>query len=127
MKTNKTHIAKVRAAMQTTREQVQQLLGWDQQAYCDFQFQQYCAFVEKITDGWPQVRNDLMYSPVFRGFWNYEWNIRDQRDWLSFASDCEDYGYKLSEYLFLNDHLRLLQDEDFMRAYNQTLEVIMYE
>ena len=127
MKTKKSHIAKSRLELLYSREQVLLLLGWTRETYCDFQFAEYMAFGEAISEGWPAVRNQLLYSPVFRGFWCKAWSQRETTDFIPFAKDCTDYSHKLSEYHHLHSHLRLLEDEAFMDQYNHILDIVRYE
>lgn len=126
MNTKTTHIQKVRQSNLEAMHQVQQILSWSHDRYCQYQFQQYCRFVEEITQGWDLVRKEIMYSPVFRGFWNNEWNARDHEDFLCSATDCEDSRYNLEEYLFLHDTDRLMEDDDFMHRYSNILNIIRY-
>ena len=85
-----THIAKVRLESLTQSEQVMELLGWNWDQYTEHQFEQYCLFVDKVCQGWPRVREEILYSPVFRGFWINQWIIRNEWDWLPMAIDCRD-------------------------------------
>jgi hypothetical protein len=125
MKATKTpHIQQQRNLIQTDQELAQTLLQWSHEEYCIHQFGEYCAFVEALTEGWAAVRQDILYSPVFRGFWNAQWAIRNREDFLEFATDCPDYHYLKTEYLFVHSHERLLEDEEFMTRYSHMLKLI---
>lgn len=125
MKTVKTpHIQQQRDLILTDQEETQAVLHWNHEEYCLHQFGEYCAFVEALTEGWKSVREDILYSPTFRGFWNSEWARRNNEDFLCFAIDCPDYNYLKTEYLFLHCHERLLEDEEFMTRYSHILKLI---
>lgn len=102
---------------------VQNCLGMTDEQYCWHQFNEYCAFVEKLTGGWGMIRAQLLYSPVFRGFWNNEWARRNREDFLPFAEGLE-LETNLSEYDFIHSHVRLMNDEEFMDRYNNILKII---
>lgn len=102
---------------------VQDYLGMTSEAYCWHQFREYCAFVEGLTEGWDKVRKQLLYSPVFRGFWNNEWARRNREDFLPFAAGNE-LELNLAEYDYIHSHERLMHDEDFMDRYANILRII---
>lgn len=125
MKTVKTpHIQQQRDLIQSGQDHAQNLLKWSHEEYCHHQFDEYCLFVEALTEGWTAVRQDILYSPVFRGFWNSEWDKRNREDFLEFAPDCPDYKYLKTEYLFIHSHERLLEEEEFMVKYSHILKLI---
>ncbi|MCH7400096.1 hypothetical protein MM236_19025 [Belliella sp. DSM 107340] len=119
-----THIGKIRTEQRSDMSQVCNILGWTPEQYCRYQFKQYCAFVEALSTDWPKIREQILYSPVFRGFWNNEWANRDKYEFLSFAPDNADHSYNLSEYLFIHDHERLLEEDQFMIKYNNILKIL---
>lgn len=120
-----THIARVRLESLTQSGQVMELLGWNWDQYTGHQFEQYLLFVDKVCQGWPRVREEILYSPVFRGFWINEWNIRTAIDWLPMAIDNQDnHAWCFEEYLHLHNHIRLMGDQHFDLAYHHTLGVI---
>lgn len=102
---------------------VQNCLGMTSEQYCQHQFREYCAFVETIAEGWEKVRTQILYSPVFRGFWNNEWARRNREDFLPFAADM-DLEVNLAEYDFIHSHERLMHDDEFMERYNNVLRII---
>lgn len=124
MKTKTPHIQQQRDLIQSGQDQAQNLLHWSHEEYCLHQFEEYCLFVEALTEGWPAVRQNILYSPVFRGFWNSEWSKRNQEDFLEFAPDCPDYHYLKTEYLFIHCHERLLEDEEFMARYSNLIRIL---
>ena len=120
-----THIAQIRLESLTQSEQVMELLGWNWDQFTEHQFEQYCLFVDKVCKGWPRVREELLYSEVFRGFWINQWNIRNEWDWLPMAIDCRDnHALYFDEYLYIHNHMRLMDDQAFSLAYNHLLEVM---
>lgn len=128
--TKTSHIGTVRNNNLELKDQVQSCLDWTDQEYCDHQFEQYCEFVESLTTGWHKVREQILYSAVFRGFWNNNWSERD-REFLGFAetflqdnTDPEDIAYVLDEYRFSNSAKRLLEDDEFMSKYYQILKLL---
>lgn len=120
-----THKQKVKLEHLSQAAQVCNLLGWTWEQFTEHQFEQYLLFVDKICQGWPAVREEIQSSPVFRGFWINEWNQRVALDWLPMAIDnCEAEAYIMDEYLFVNNHIRLLNDEQFMVGYNHVCRMI---
>lgn len=120
-----THIGKVRSRMVEQIHEVNGLLEWSHEQYCNHQFEEYLLFVEKLSQGYPSVRSQIMYSPIFRGMWNNEWSIRDEYNFIPFAVDCWfDVPAITDEYLWLHSHVRLLQDEAFMNRYAQVMKLI---
>lgn len=124
----KTHIGKVRSRNKSQIHEVSELLGWTDQQYCNHQFDEYCKFVEKLSHNFPGVRDQILYSPYFRGMWNSEWMIRNEYDFIPYATDtCFDVPEITIEYLFIHSHVRLLQDEAFMSRYSGVLKLICQE
>lgn len=120
-----THIASVRLESLSLAEQTMHLLGWNWDQYTDHQFEQYCNFVDRLCHGWPLIRQEILYSPIFRGFWINEWNERTQCDWLPMALDNRDMeAYVMDEYLFLHSVARLYNDEAFSQGYHHALALI---
>lgn len=119
-----THIQQQRELILDEQTQAQDLLKWSHEDYCFHQFGEYCAFVESLTEGWPAVREDILYSPVFRGFWNKEWAERNRIDFLAFAPECPDFHYLKTEYLFIHSHERLLEDDEFMTRYGHLIKIL---
>lgn len=127
MKTTRpqTHIQTQRLTAASEAEQVQSLLSWTHEDYCTIQFKEYCAFVESISEGYPQVQKEILYSPVFRGFWNNEWNRRDRQEFLEHAIDSGLTRDVLeTEYFFIHCHEVLLEDDAFMIRYSHILKLI---
>lgn len=120
----KSHIAQIRERIESDQLTTQQVLLWSHEAFCHHQFEEYCAFVEELTEGWSQVREDILYSSVFRGFWISEWSLRNKVEFLPFAIESEDYEYVLDEYLFIHDHKRLLEEDEFMNRYAHLLKLL---
>lgn len=119
-----THIQQQRELILDEQSHVRELLRWSNEDYCMHQFGEYCAFVEALTQGWEAVREDILYSPVFRGFWISEWTTRNRLDFLCFADECPDYHYVKTEYLFLHSHERLLEEEAFMIRYGHLIKIL---
>lgn len=122
--TAKRHIQQQRELILDEQSQAQQLLKWSHEDYCNHQFGEYCAFVEALTEGWQSIREDILYSSVFRGFWNSEWATRNRAEFLDFAPDCPDQHYLKTEYLFIHSHERLLEDELFMTKYGHLIKLL---
>lgn len=124
-----THIESIRLESLSLAEQTIQLLGWNWEQYTEHQFSEYCQFVDRICEGWyPEVRKQILYSPIFRGYWINEWNERTAIDWLPMASeDGNSHAYNLEEYFFLHDHMRLLNDDDFLMGYHRVTDMIRRE
>ncbi|MBD1394292.1 hypothetical protein [Mucilaginibacter glaciei] len=121
----RTHIALVRAENNSQLSEVCELLEWTEEHYCKHQFYQYQMFVKSLCEGWPAVRFEIEYSPLFRGFFNNEWSSRNDTDFLPFSYDCKfDVPYMLEEYLFIHSYKRLLNDELFMMRFEHVRAMI---
>lgn len=121
-----THIGKVRQEDLTVTQKTQQLLGWSHDQYCNHQYDQYEAFIARECFDHPVIKQQLRVSETFRGFWNNEWIIRNQQEFLPFASDCTmGDAYIEEEYLFINNHQRLINDIFFMNKYESVLRLIL--
>lgn len=121
-----THISKVRQFDLTVTEQIQQLLGWSHEQYCNHQYEQYEAFLARECSNHPVIQQQLRYSETFRGFWNNEWIIRNQQEFLPFASECaSDAADIVDEYLFINNHYRLINEVFFIHKYEAVLALIL--
>jgi hypothetical protein len=121
-----THIGKVRESDLTTTEQVQKVLEWTHEQYCNHQYEEYESFLARENIEHPVICQELRYSEIFRGFWINEWTLRNQQEFLPFALDCEmDVAYITDEYLFINNHKRLINDHFFMDKYEYMLNLIL--
>jgi uncharacterized secreted protein with C-terminal beta-propeller domain len=121
----KTHIAQVRIDNDDQLNEVCQLFGWSRDKYCEHQFAIYQKLVAELCKDWPRVKIEVEYSPVFRGFFNNEWNLRNETEFLPMAYDFKyDPWYITKEYLLIHDHERLLNDDNFMRRYAQIMRMI---
>jgi hypothetical protein len=121
-----THISKVRYKHENLMNAVCELLDWTPMQYCENQFEQYTLFVNTMCAQWPNRCKEISYSPVFRGFWNNEWAARNELDFMPFAYDCKfDKDYLLEEYLFINDHIRLIHDDAFYCRFEQIIKMIL--
>ena len=141
--TKKTHIAEVREETLKGIKQVCYLLQWTEQEYCEFQFQQYCLFVEARYSNFPDViANRVLYSPIFRGYFNNEAYKRDEEEFLPFAEDLIEPIWTVAEggeieilrpiklddlvteWMMIHNYKRLLNDETFIDGFEQILKII---
>jgi hypothetical protein len=138
------HIATIRQANQTQMQQVCQLLGWTLNQYCQHQYYTYEKLIERICYGYPAIAQQMRYSPVFRGFFNQEWALRTQTEFLPFAHDLVQdilqvnhhgqletilgtpYGdaYLHDEYAYIHNPMLLVNNHAFMHKYNNLLHLI---
>lgn len=142
--TKKTIIGELRNEVAGNASEVCHLLGWTFEQYCLHQLEVYTRLVDRLFEGYPEeLKQNLLYSPVFRGFFNKEWDLRN-REFIPFAIDItsrvmavdclgelhdEFWGmhgdaYLLDEYLFLNSVTRLVNDRYFMDRYCNLLRII---
>ncbi|MGB4776125.1 MAG: hypothetical protein WBP45_13180 [Daejeonella sp.] len=120
-----THIGRIRKEQASQIEQVCDLLNWTHDEYCDHQYKEYEAFIARMFDGYPVMMQQVRYSSAFRGFWNNEWAIRNEIDFLPFAKECQmDEAFIMEEYLYIHSHYRLMNDDDFLSKYNSALKLI---
>ncbi|MGE0931700.1 hypothetical protein [Peijinzhouia sedimentorum] len=130
MKTaTKTHIGQVRQHHAEAKQSIAELLGWSEQEYCNFQFAEYCKFADTLYEGWDAAREQLMYSPVFRGFWLNQWHMRDalileESTSRSYLSEEFRRIHFERKYMLINDHRTLMDDDDFMESYGHLLTII---
>lgn len=125
----KTHIAKVRQSDKSLIEEVCNLIGWSYEQYCEYQFNNYIQFVDRMFEHWPaEMANQVKYSSVFRGFWNNEASLRNQTEFMPFARfEPIDSPVILSEFLYTHCPLQLMHDDLFMMKYNHVLDIIRKE
>lgn len=119
------HIAQVRQSDLTLTQKVQNILGWSHQQYCNHQYEQYEAFIARECAMHPDIAQILRYSETFRGFWNNEWIIRNQQEFMSFAPDAVDGIDEVDEYMYIHSHQRLINDMFFMNKYECILKQIL--
>lgn len=140
---NQTHIAKVRAKHQTQKERVCEILNWTEERYADHQFEVYLKVLNKLHIDCPKIEQRLAYSPVFRGFFNSEWERRNREEFLSIVEvqdgglcinangaidfleerqETDDYNYQ--EYIFIHSADRLCQDHDFLTAHEYIMDLV---
>jgi len=145
MKTlTKTHIAQVRQRNLNTAEQVIDCLDWDWAEYTAHQFDEYMKFTETICCDWKLIAYNIQVSPVFRGFWNNEWNARNETEFLPFAHDVVDDQFIVvsdgrlilqpgigaghfdleSEYLHIHSFERLLNSDAFLARYEHIIKLV---
>jgi len=116
----RTRIARIREENSSQMDEICQLLGWTTDEYCWNQFREYQLFVAELCAGWPEVRREVEYSPVFRGFFNNEWNLRNENEFLPTAYEMKyDSWFLLREFRDIHDYKALLDDERFMMKYEQ--------
>ena len=122
----KTHIAQIRQTDKSLTEEVCNIIGWSHEEYCDYQFNNYIEFVDRMFDRWPaEMANQVKYSSVFRGFWNNEVSFRNQTEFLPFAKfEPTDSPVIISEFLYTHNPISLMHDDLFMMKYNSVLEII---
>lgn len=121
----KTHIETVRETYSNDMQQVCKILKWDEQDYCHHQFAEYEKFAQIVSLEFPELRNRIRYSPVFRGFWVNEWAKRNQSEFIPYSDGCSfSLTWILDEYLFTNDAERLYRDEAFYTRFENLLKSI---
>lgn len=55
------------------------MFGWDEQRYCEHQFEQYELFLKRVLHGSQlQFFDKIRFSELMRGFWNNEWMQRNE-------------------------------------------------
>lgn len=120
-----THIETVRREILTLDERVTDMLGWDWDMYTEHKFDEYCRFAEAICRGHEPIRTQLLYSPVFRGFWVSEWAARTKKDWMINAIHHRfDRPFITAEYLYIHNHEVLMYEDAFLCKYEQVLTLI---
>ena len=143
--TSATHIGKVRTQNLTQLQRVCELLNWSHEKYCNHQFSQYEDFINRACRDLPKAENLLRYSSIFRGFYNQEWSLRTQSDFLPHAIEmtkhicevdrCGDLIYVegvpnghytlVAEYLTLHEARGLFYDEVFAVKYCNIIDLIL--
>lgn len=119
------HISEVREQQASQMDEVCQVLSWSAMKYCMHQFSQYERFVEMLAGHDVRLKSKLRFSPVFRGFWNNEWAMRNEKEFLPFSGDVAfTKAWILEEYLFINDAERLINDDRFYNRFEHILKHI---
>lgn len=127
MQTRKTHIERVRKTDQDLIGEICNQIGWSIERYYWHQFNNYLYFADVMFRGWPKgIKQQITYSPVFRGFWNNEAALRNA-EFIPFAFDTHSIKDRVSEFLFMHDPSTLMNDDLFMMKYNATLNIIHKE
>lgn len=146
--TKSSFIAKTRQADHTQMQKVCELLKWDEQQYCNHQFEQYTDFLTRMFMGWPDIMlRQVLYSPTMRGFFNNEWSKRTDVEFFSFAKDLiapvlevDESGtlislegmplgdcYLIDEYCCIHSSRGLINNDAFMIKYNDVLKMVRKE
>ena len=121
---NTTHISAVRAQQISQMQAVCEALRWTEEQYCLHQFEEYELFASAIAKDYPERRQQIRYSPVFRGFFNNEWAARND-EFLFFAYDVKyDIDLAEQEYLYTHNYLTLINDDAFFERFNSLLKLI---
>ena len=143
--TSKTHIGTVRKENLTQLQMICTLLNWSHEKYCNHQYSQYEEFIKRACKDLPDAETLLRYSSIFRGFFNQEWSLRNQSEFLFEAQEmtkhicevnaCGDLiyiegvpngHYKIVyEYLTLHDARALFYDEAFANKYCNVIDLIL--
>ncbi|MES2651295.1 MAG: hypothetical protein V4663_06115 [Bacteroidota bacterium] len=120
-----THIGSIRKQNSTQVQQICELLDWSEQAYCEYIFEQYQAFIKRMFYGYPEVvAKQVEYSEIFRGFWNDQVAVRNETEFLPFASPYAGSPNLLEEWLHIHDHRSLMHNDFFMDKYNYCITII---
>ncbi len=135
-------MARARRRQTSQIPEVCELLNWSHQQYCDHQYEQYELFITRKCEGYPKICRQLRYSPIFSGFWTNAWAQRNQVDFLPFAGDKLSKTYVSAEgvlginadyevdpdmvdgYLYINNYMRLINDDEFMIQYDHALKLV---
>lgn len=121
------------------------ILGWTDQQYCDYQFEQYEQFLLiMFKDSDVAFANKVKYSPLFRGLWNNEW-IQRNEEFLKIAKYVVFTGYEVDDtgelikvpppdagsvekldrdYRVLHNAKRLIVDHSFIVRFEHLLPLI---
>lgn len=120
-----THLERTRTAQADQMGEICELLEWDKPRFCWHQYEQYEEFVRLVCKDAPHWAVKLRYSPVFAGFWKNEWAMRNAREFLSFAWDCDFATNEIEEeYLYINSAAYLLMDIGFKYRFESILKSI---
>jgi hypothetical protein len=120
------HISSVRYTDLTTSQYVQQVLGWTHQEYCNYQFEQYEDFAESDFYNHRPIIDKLRHSAVFRGFWNNEWALRNEIEFLPFAKDSDLPIWELKAmYKYIHSYEKLQSDHQFLKRYESVLSLAL--
>lgn len=143
--TKNTHIATVRQENSNGMETVCHLLQWTEQQYCDYLFEQYCAFIDNQFHGEHlSLKNRVFYSKYFRGMFNNAAAYRDESEFIPYALEVteeiltiNDKGslevipaipmggtYLADEWMHIHHHKRMINDCYFMNQYKHILHLI---
>lgn len=143
-----THISLIRDLNLNQMQDVCLLLNWTELSYCQHQFDEYQLFLSRVFYGFPdEMLKQVMYSKIMSGFWNNEWSFRNEIDFIPFAHELlsdalhtdldgmqiTQFGlssgdeFITEQYLYVHNHRVLMNDDQFMINFNDTLSSIRKE
>jgi hypothetical protein len=117
-------IAEKRCGSLTSR--LAETLGWSQLQYCTHQYDHFEGFAAHYSEMRHISIDRLRFSPAFRKLWNREWLIRNVREFIPFAVHFNPGdGELIDEYLFINHHLRLINDSGCLARFDEMIAAIL--
>ena len=91
MKKKVTQVDRLRFRMRASMQEWQLLLGWNEQAYCDFQYECGCQYMQAYLPGDVYAVDEMLASAQFWGWWKVQWMIREEQ--YSWALQCYDWKH----------------------------------
>ncbi len=104
------HVDAVKLEILNNQQLVQAVLNWEEQQYCDFQFEAGISYGKRITDGDTMGYDMLIRSRYFWQWWKNEWSKRDA-DFLDYYSSTANKSALHDQYMFQHNAHRLQGDE----------------
>lgn len=143
-----THIELVHDIAYKQKMQVCYYLEWNEEQYNTHQMQEYEKFLKIRFMGCPvEMMNEVRYSPIMAGLWKNEWIHRNANEFLNVAKDLCTESMSVNElgvlehyiptefnkttvyeeYLWCHNAMRLSNDDEFMKQFNQVIKLIIKE
>jgi hypothetical protein len=105
--------------------EVCELLHWTPEQYCQHQYEQYEKFAAIATRyvRYPELKDWIRLSPVYRGFWNNEWEQRNRVEFINYAYyNSDNHVNVVEEYRYVHSADRLLFDELFFGRFQNIVK-----
>ena len=83
-----THAQKVKQQAKSVKEQVQAVLGWSHEQYCEFQFKMGYRYLNLETEGNYTETQKMAENRLFWSWWMNHWTKRD-KEFVAFLENIK--------------------------------------
>jgi hypothetical protein len=82
-----TQVGKQQQIAAACKQQVMELLGWDELTYCEYKYEQGLAYMQTYLEGDTRALRILERSATYWGWWKLHWTIREQQSMAAVAAE----------------------------------------